>query len=52
MLNYIIENPLGKDMELHHIIPMSKGGNDNYDNLILITNEEHRLIHATEAKTI
>jgi len=43
---------LGKDMVVHHIIPISKGGTDNYDNLVLITEEEHRLIHATESKTI
>jgi len=51
-LSAISKTVLGKDMELHHIIPISKGGNDDYDNLILITNEEHRFIHATDSKTI
>jgi len=34
-------------MELHHIVPKAKGGNDKYDNLVFITKEAHKLIHAT-----
>jgi len=36
-----------KNMELHHIVPKAKGGNDKYDNLVFITKEAHKLIHAT-----
>ena len=39
-------------MELHHMIPKSKGGKDNYDNLVFITKTVHKLIHATKEKTI
>lgn len=33
------------DMELHHIIPKSKGGDDKYKNLIWVTSQVHKLIH-------
>lgn len=36
-----------KNMELHHIVPKEKNGNDKYDNLVFITKEAHKLIHAT-----
>ena len=36
----------------HHKIPKSKGGTDDYQNLILVTATVHKLIHATNAKTI
>ena len=42
------------DMECHHIIPR-KGGfaeNDSYKNLVLLTSEVHKLIHATTEVTI
>lgn len=47
----------GKKLEIgnihcHHIKPVHKGGTDSYDNLILIEEEIHRLIHATDADTI
>jgi hypothetical protein len=35
----------------HHKIPKSKGGTDEYENLILVTKIVHRLIHATTAVT-
>jgi hypothetical protein len=44
--------PLSIGMEVHHINPVSKGGDDRYKNLILITYEAHKLIHATEGDTI
>jgi len=45
---YIIgEALILKNMELHHIVPKAKGGNDKYDNLVFITKEAHKLIHAT-----
>lgn len=33
------------DMNLHHIIPKSMNGTDEYSNLMYITNEIHKLIH-------
>jgi len=45
---YIIgEALILKNMEVHHIVPKAKGGNDKYDNLVFITKEAHKLIHAT-----
>ena len=40
------------NMECHHLIPRNKGGLDNYDNLVLITREAHKLIHSTQQETI
>lgn len=39
-------------MEIHHIIPKHLGGNDRYQNLVLVTYEVHKLIHCTEKCTI
>lgn len=39
-------------MECHHIQPKSQGGLDNYNNLVLITKEVHKLIHSTQMETI
>ena len=36
----------------HHKLPRLQGGTDNYNNLILVTATVHKLIHATNAKTI
>ena len=36
----------------HHKIPKSKGGTDDYQNLILVTAQAHKLIHATNLETI
>ena len=40
------------NMECHHIQPKSQGGLDNYNNLVLITKEVHKLIHSTKMETI
>ena len=40
------------DIHCHHVKPRSKGGTDSYDNLILITEAAHKLIHATKSETI
>lgn len=40
------------NMVVHHILPRSRGGKDNYANLILVTDEVHRLIHATNPEII
>lgn len=39
-------------IECHHIIPVSKGGSDDYKNLILVDYSIHKLIHATNEETI
>ncbi len=39
-------------MHCHHRIPSSLGGDDSYGNLVLITDEVHRLLHATQESTI
>ncbi len=36
----------------HHIIHRSQGGTDKYDNLMLITNDVHTLLHAKKQATI
>ncbi|MBP9565938.1 MAG: HNH endonuclease, partial [Sulfurospirillum sp.] len=41
-----------RSMECHHIQPKSQGGLDNYNNLVLITKECHKLIHSTQSETI
>lgn len=40
------------NMEVHHKLPRKQGGNDEYANLMLITRDIHKLIHATKDKTI
>lgn len=40
------------NMEVHHIVPRSQGGNDHYNNLVYITKDAHKLIHATQPETI
>lgn len=44
--------PLGIFLEVHHIKPVSKGGTDEYRNLVLVTYSVHKLIHATNVETI
>jgi 5-methylcytosine-specific restriction endonuclease McrA len=46
-------NPLSiPDMECHHKKPKEKGGSDNYDNLVWLSADVHKLIHATQPETI
>ena len=40
------------DIHYHHIIPKSKGGTDDYQNLILVKETVNKLIHATNAEII
>lgn len=40
------------EMELHHKIPKAKGGTDEFNNLIWVTTDVHKLIHATDPDTI
>ena len=41
-----------KSAHCHHKIPKSLGGDDKYKNLTLVSEEVHKLIHATNADTI
>jgi len=41
-----------EEIHCHHIIPKRNGGTDAYNNLILVTQEVHRLIHAKCPYTI
>lgn len=40
------------EIHTHHKIPKSQGGKDNYQNLILIRDDYHRLIHSSQKETI
>jgi len=40
------------DFHCHHIIPINAGGRDKYSNLVIISPDIHRLIHATKSETI
>ncbi|MMZ54337.1 Group II intron-encoded protein LtrA [compost metagenome] len=39
-------------MEVHHRLPRSEGGGDEYSNLVLISGKAHKIIHATNPVTI
>lgn len=50
---YITGKPLEiGDIECHHKKPRKDGGSDSYRNLILLTYNTHKLVHATEGETI
>lgn len=40
------------EIVVHHICPRHSGGGDEYENLVLITPDVHRLIHASDEETI
>lgn len=40
------------DIHCHHRIPRKNGGSDKYENLMLVLEPVHKLIHATQAETI
>lgn len=40
------------NIHCHHKIPRKQGGNDRYANLVLVTEEVHVLIHATDSAVI
>ena len=46
------EKLLPHDIHCHHKTPIKNGGNDSYNNLVLVTENIHRLIHATKQDTI
>lgn len=43
---------LAGQMECHHKKPRFMGGTDEYQNLTLILSDVHKLVHATDEKTI
>ena len=45
-LNSIVE------IHCHHIIPLKHGGSDKHENLVLVSESAHKLIHATQKQTI
>lgn len=50
---YITKQELGKyDWHCHHKIPRKFGGNDNYQNLVILQEDIHRLIHMTDETKI
>lgn len=50
---FITKKPLFiGSIECHHKKPRKQGGKDNYNNLILVTYNVHKLIHATKQETI
>lgn len=52
-LCYVTGAPLEIDyMNLHHKIPKWLGGTDDIDNLVYITQDVHKLLHAKNADTI
>lgn len=40
------------EVHCHHIIPKMHGGTDEFNNLVIVHEWVHRLIHATETKTV
>ena len=40
------------DIHCHHKLPKKLGGKNNYQNLIIVHQDVHRLIHATQQATI
>ena len=40
------------DFHCHHKTPMQHGGTDKYQNLVIVSSDTHRLIHATKSETI
>jgi 5-methylcytosine-specific restriction endonuclease McrA len=40
------------EIHCHHKVPLSKGGKDNYANLIILHRDLHRYLHATDDKTL
>lgn len=50
---YVTGRPLEiENMECHHKNPKAKGGTDVYENLVWLSGEAHKLIHATIQETI
>ena len=39
-------------IDCHHKIPKCYGGNDSYENLIIVSDKIHILVHSTNERTI
>jgi len=39
-------------MEVHHILPLKMGGTDKYENLIILSTNAHKLVHAVDCEII
>lgn len=39
-------------MEVYHKTPKENGGTDKYRNLVFVTSDIHKLVHATQKETI
>ena len=49
----ITGNPLEiGNMEVHHKVPISRGGSDRYSNLVFLSKDMHKLVHMTDADKI
>ena len=48
----VMKSYLGTNFHCHHIIPRHKGGSDKFSNLVILSPEVHRLVHATNPETI
>lgn len=40
------------NLHCHHIVPTSRGGTDEYNNLMIVTTDVHKIIHATNPMLI
>lgn len=47
----ITGQPLTESAQVHHILPRSKGGKDNYNNLTIVNEYTHWAIHAVDPDT-
>lgn len=43
---------MGDDWDFHHIIPLEFGGNDRYQNLMVLHRSIHRLVHLVDKDKI
>ena len=41
-----------RNMECHHKVPRNKGGDDSFNNLIMLDYDAHKLVHAKTESTI
>ena len=41
-----------EEIHCHHKIPVKLGGTDNYNNLIIVHSDIHKLLHATSEEVI
>jgi len=49
LTGYFLE---AENLNCHHVLPLSLGGTDKFDNLVIVHKWVHRLIHGTTEQTI